>query len=96
MATPDSSRRDDADDHVQRLAAWRAARARTFVAWLETHHDAIVRVAGFRGMTWPHGDDGLVVRMETERACQEVRLLLAKADLYDFDDDLRATVEAVQ
>lgn len=80
------------EDEAQRqrdiaMAAWHRARARTFERWLETSHDRIVRIPGFRSMTWPTANTGLVVRMETERACQEVRVLLAAADLTEFDDE---------
>lgn len=80
------------EDEAQRereaaAAAWHAARARTFEKWLETSHDRIVRIHGFRSLTWPTANEGMVVRMETERACQEVRVLLAAADLTEFDDE---------
>jgi hypothetical protein len=68
-------------------AAWHHARARTFERWLEKSHDQIVRLPGFVGIAWPSADTGTVIRMETERACQEVRVLLASADLTEFDDE---------
>lgn len=84
------SRQEEDEAQRQRdlaMAAWHAARSRTFERWLETSHDRIVRIPGFVRLTWPTEKAGLVVRMATERACQEVRVLLASADLTEFDDE---------
>lgn len=68
-------------------AAWHRARARTFERWLEMSHDRIAKIPGFHSVSWPSAKAGTVIRMETERACQEVRVLLAAADLTEFDDE---------
>ncbi len=86
--TPSRSEAEEVQrQHQIATAAWHEARSRTFERWLEANHDRIVELPGFMSLTWPTAKEGIVVRMETERACQEVRVLLASADLAEFDDE---------
>lgn len=86
--TPSRSTEDEAQRQREiTMSDWRRTRERTFERWLETRHDRIVQLPGFRSLTWPTANEGMVVRMETERACQEVRVLLATAGLTEFDDE---------
>ena len=86
--TPSRSEEDELQrQHKLATAAWHKARSRTFERWLETSHDRIVKLPDFTSLTWPTANAGVVVRMATERACQEVRELLASAHLTEFDDE---------
>jgi len=66
-------------DLAAEVAAWRAARAGTFEAWLDTHHDKITTLADFRGIEWPHGDAGLIITMATQEAKEAAMHVLNKA-----------------
>lgn len=78
-AVPQAPERDRAAE----LAAWRAARAGTFDGWLDAHHQDIVKLEGFRGMTWPHGDVGLVVRMATQEGKAAVMEVLRRVEAHE-------------
>ena len=82
---------------IPNLKEWRAAREGTLAEWMEKNHDKIVRLPGFQSLHWSKDNSPFIIRIGTWNAAQQIRALLAVADIYEIVDECPVvTIEVIQ